>query len=234
MHPSDYEKLTPAEAIAYQHELRKRIDIRPLGQPIHTIGGADISFNKYEETVYAGIVILSYPDMKVIGRSTAVSRTSFPYISGLLAFREVPALLEAWDKLDIKPDVMVLDGQGIAHERRLGIATHFGLVTGAPTLGCAKSRLAGTYDEPANTPLAQSKMYHNGEHVGVALRSKINCNPVFISPGNLISMDQSVQITISCIGKHRIPEPTRQAHLLVNQIRVEAGDKKDGQLSLFG
>jgi len=234
MQPSDYEKLTPTEAIAYQNELRKQVNIKPLNKPIRTIGGADISFNKYEETVYAGIVIFSYPDMKLIGQATAISRTSFPYISGLLAFREVPALLEAWEKIDIKPDVMVLDGQGIAHERRLGIATHFGLVTGTPALGCAKSRLSGTYDEPANSPLAQSKMYNQGEQVGVALRSKINCNPLFISPGNAVSMEQSVEIIINCIGKHRIPEPTRRAHLLVNQIRVANGAKPDSQLDLFG
>lgn len=234
MQPSDYEKLTPEQAITYQQELKRRINLTPLDKPIRVIGGADISFNKHEETVYAGIVLLSYPDMKLIGQATAVSRTSFPYISGLLAFREVPALLDAWDKLTTKPDVMVLDGQGIAHERRLGIATHFGLITGVPALGCAKSRLSGTYDEPANIPLAQSKMYNQGEQVGVALRSKINCKPLFISPGNLISMEQSVQIIINCIGRHRIPEPTRQAHLLVNQIRIAAGDKKDSQLNLFG
>jgi deoxyribonuclease V len=233
MQPSDYEKLTPSEAIAYQHELRKQINIKPLDKLIRTIGGADISFNKYSEVVYAGIVVFSYPDMRLIGQSTAISRTSFPYISGLLAFREVPALLEAWNKLETKPDVMVLDGQGIAHERRLGIATHFGLVTGEPTLGCAKSRLTGTYDEPANTPLAQSKMYNQGEQVGVALRSKVNCKPLFISPGNLVSMEQSVEIIINCIGKHRIPEPTRQAHLLVNQIRIADWDKKESQLGLF-
>jgi deoxyribonuclease V len=233
MNPSDYEKLTPAEAIAYQHELRKQIQIKPLEKPIRTIGGADISFNKYSEVVYAGIVIFSYPDMRLIGTSTAISRTSFPYISGLLAFREVPALLEAWNKLETKPDVMVLDGQGIAHERRMGIATHFGLVTEAPTLGCAKSRLTGKYNEPANTPFAQSPLYDKGEQVGIALRSKINCNPLFISPGNLVSMEQSVEIIINCISKHRIPEPTRQAHLLVNQIRIADGDKKENQLGLF-
>ena len=234
MNPAEYENLTPEQAIAHQHELRKRVHIKPLEKPIRTIGGADISFNKHEETVYAGIVVFSYPDMKLIGTSTAISRTSFPYVSGLLAFREVPGLLEAWEKLTIKPDVMVLDGQGIAYERRLGIATHFGLETGVPTLGCAKSRLAGTFDEPLNTPLAQSKMYHDGEQVGVVLRSKVNCNPLYISPGYLISIDQSVEVIINCIGKHRIPEPTRQAHLLVNQIRVANGDKKDSQLDLFG
>ena len=119
MNPANYEKLTAEQAIAYQHELRKRISIKPLDKEIKIIAGSDISFNKYEETVYAGIVLFNYPELKIIGTATAISRTSFPYISGLLAFREVPALLEAWDKLETKPDVLVLDGQGIAHERRL-------------------------------------------------------------------------------------------------------------------
>jgi deoxyribonuclease V len=232
MEPSLYEKLSPAEAIAYQQQLRKRIQIRPLERPVQTIGGADISFNKYEETVYAGIVVFSYPDMKLIGQATAISRTSFPYIPGLLAFREVPALLEAWNKLEIKPDVMVLDGQGIAHERRMGIATHFGLETGVPTIGCAKSRLTGKYEEPGNTPFAQSDLTDKGELIGTALRSKKNCKPLFVSPGNLVSIEQSVEITMNCINKHRMPEPTRQAHLLVNRLRVASGEKPE-QLGLF-
>ena len=215
MDPANYEKLTAEQAIAYQHELRKRISIKPLDKEIKIIAGSDISFNKYEETVYAGIVLFNYPELKIIGTATAISRTSFPYISGLLAFREVPALLEAWDKLEIKPDVLVLDGQGIAHERRLGIATHFGLVTGATTIGSAKSRLAGKYEEPDNKLFAQSSMYDKGEMIGVALRSKKNCNPIYVSPGNNISMEQSVEVIKNCIRDYRIPEPTRQAHLLV-------------------
>ena len=234
MNPADYEKITAAQAIAYQQELRKQINIRPHDKEIKIIAGSDISFNKYEETVYAGIVLLNYPDLKIIGTATAISRTSFPYISGLLAFREVPALLDAWNKLEIKPDVLVLDGQGIAHERRLGIATHFGLVIGATTIGSAKSRLAGKYEEPANEIFAQSPMYDKGEMIGVALRSKKNCNPIYISPGHNISMEQSVKVIKNCIRGYRIPEPTRQAHMLVNKIRVENGDKPNQQLDLFG
>jgi len=233
MHPSDYQNLTPAQAIAYQHELRKRINIHPLDKPIQTIAGSDISFNKYSDVVYAGIVLFSYPDLKIIGQSTAISKTTFPYISGLLAFREVPALVEAWDNLDTKPDLLVLDGQGIAHERRTGIATHFGLVTGVPTIGSAKSRLAGRYEEPGDALFSQSPMYDKGEVVGIALRSKPKCNPIYISPGNLVSMEQSVEIIKNCIRGYRIPEPTRQAHLLVNKIRVADGENLNQQFSLF-
>ena len=233
MQPSNYESLTPARAIAYQHELRKQINITPLDKAIKVIAGADISFNKYSDIVYAGIVLLSYPDLKIIGQSTAISKTTFPYISGLLAFREVPALLDAWNKLTDKPDVLVLDGQGIAHERRLGIATHFGLITNTPTIGSAKSRLTGKYEEPGDEQFAQSPMYDKGELIGIALRSKKKCNPIYISPGNMVSMEQSVEIIKNCIRGYRIPEPTRQAHLLVNKIRIENGENNNIQFNLF-
>ncbi|HEY0245066.1 MAG TPA: deoxyribonuclease V [Mucilaginibacter sp.] len=233
MSPSNYENLTPAQAIAYQHELRKQVRIEPLNKPIRIIGGADISFNKYSEVVYAGIVLFKYPELTLIGQGTAISKTKFPYISGLLAFREVPALLEAWEKLPVKPDVMVLDGQGIAHERRTGIATHFGLITDVPSIGSAKSRLAGKYEEPGYAIFDQSPMYDKGELIGIALRSKKNCNPIYISPGHRINMEQSVEVIKNCIKGYRVPEPTRQAHLLVNKIRVEDGENPDGQMALF-
>ncbi len=232
MHPSEYEHLTPAQAMAYQHELRKQINICPLDKPITTIAGADISFNKYSDIVYAGIVVFSYPDMKIINTSTAICTTTFPYISGLLAFREVPPLLEAWQKIETKPELLVLDGQGIAHERRTGIATHFGLVTGVPTIGSAKSRLFGHYEEPLDQSFAQSSMYDKSELVGIALRSKRGCNPIYISPGHKVSMEQSLEIIKNCIRGYRIPEPTRRAHNLVNKIRIEAGDN-NLQITLF-
>lgn len=233
MNPLLYESLSAAEAIAYQNELRSRLNITAFDKAITTIGGSDISFNKYSEVVYAGIIIFSYPDLKVLERSTVISKTKFPYISGLLAFREVPALLEAWDKLKIKPDVLVLDGQGIAHERRLGIATHFGIIANTPTLGCAKSRLAGRYEEPANEMFAESPMYDKGELIGTALKTKRNCKPVFISPGNMIDMRQSVDLIKNCIKGYRIPEPTRQAHMLVNQVRIEDKAEPKIQFDLF-
>lgn len=219
--PADYQILSPAQAIAYQQELRQQIKIQPLDKEIRIIGGADISFNKNTDVVYAGIVLFRYPELTVIGQVSVKTNTSFPYISGLLAFREVPALLEAWNKLEIKPDLLVLDGQGIAHERRLGIATHFGLITDVPTIGSAKSRLSGKYQEPANLVFAQSPMYDRDEVIGIALKSKKGCKPIYISPGHRISIDQSVEVIKNCIRGYRIPEPTRQAHNLVNQVRVD-------------
>jgi deoxyribonuclease V len=233
MDPSGYEHLSPAEAIAYQNELRQKIQIHELQKPIKTIAGADISFNKDSELLYAGIVVFKYPDMQVIATSTAISHTSFPYISGLLAFREIPALFYAWNNLYVKPDLLVLDGQGIAHERRLGIATHFGLLANVPTIGSAKSRLYGRYNEPADEIFAESPMYDKGELIGIALRSKLHCKPIYISPGHNINIQQSVDVIKNCIRGYRIPEPTRQAHILVNKIRIENGEDKTKQLGLF-
>ncbi|WP_018626494.1 deoxyribonuclease V [Niabella aurantiaca] len=219
--PEFYDNLTPSEAIAIQHELRERIDLTSFPGPVRYIGGADISFNKYETTVYAGIVVLKYPQMVVQTHASVTCTVQFPYISGLLAFREVPALLKAWEQLTLKPDILVLDGHGIAHPRRLGIATHFGIIKDQPTIGCAKTRLTGVYQEPGNHRFDQSPLFHKQEQIGSVLRTKPNCNPVFVSPGNKVSMEQSLEIIKACCGRYRIPEPTRLAHLLVNQERVK-------------
>lgn len=232
--PEEYENLSPAQAIELQNQLRKQIKIEPLEKPIQTIAGADISFNKYEETVYAGIIVLSFPDLKEVAKSTVISKTTFPYVPGLLSFREIPALMLAWNQLSIKPDLLVLDGQGIAHPRRMGIATHFGLVTNSPTLGCAKSLLTGKFETLPETAGSQSLLYDQGEIIGAALRTKTNVNPVFISPGHRINLEQSLEIIKQCVAGYRIPEPTRKAHLLVNQIRTEnLGGKRSTQLDLF-
>jgi deoxyribonuclease V len=218
---TNYNTITPSEAVALQKELRDKVQLTPLQHPVKTVAGADISFNKFSEIVYACIIVLSYPDMKPIAQTGVVTSTKFPYIPGLLGFREVPALVEAWNKLDTKPDVLILDGHGIAHPRRMGIATHFGLVAHTPTLGCAKSLLTGKYEEPGSTPGSISPLTDKGEVIGQVLRTKLKCKPVYISPGHLITLEQSVEIIRQCIGRYRIPEPTRMAHILVNQLRTE-------------
>lgn len=222
MKPIEYDHLSPSDAIALQNELRQQIALTSLKKPVATIAGADISFNKFSTTVYAGIVVMQFPSLQVIDKASVTDITEFPYIPGLLAFREVPALAKAWNKLHIKPDVLMLDGHGIAHPRRMGIATHFGVVMQTVTLGCAKSRLAGSFEEPANEPRAYSDLIHRQEVIGKVLRTKKNCKPVFVSPGNLITMEESLDIVLQCIGKYRIPEPTRLAHNYVNEVRLEA------------
>ena len=224
--------ITPTEAIAIQKELRSKVELTSLEKEIHLIGGADISFNKYSEIIYAGIVVLKLPELVEVTRSIVVTRTSFPYIPGLLSFRETPALLEAWEKLDTRPDVMILDGQGIAHPRRLGIATHFGLLTGIPSIGCAKSLLTGKYDPPLNKKGTWSSLMDQNEQIGVILRTRENVKPVFVSPGHKIDFATSVELVMRCCTKYRLPETTRLAHRLVNELRTSKLEGK-AQQSLF-
>jgi len=221
--------LTPGEAIEVQQRLRNLVRLRPLAGPVSAIAGADISFNKFSETVYAGIVVLSLPALRIIESAGVRSVAKFPYVPGLLSFREAPSLLEAWEKLKTKPDVLMLDGQGIAHPRRFGIACHVGVLLDLPTIGCAKSILVGRYGELGLQAGSRSPLVDRGEQVGVALRTKSKVSPVYVSPGHLIDLDSAVDLVLRSTGKYRQPEPTRQAHLLVNRLRVEGGEDEEGE-----
>jgi deoxyribonuclease V len=233
---SNYGRITIPEATLIQEELKKRLSLRPLAKPIRTIAGADISLSLYSETVYAGIVILSYPELQVIACSLVKGNTTFPYVPGYLAFREIPSILEAFEQIPVKPDVIMFDGNGILHKRRMGIASHFGVLTDTVTMGCAKKKLAGNYIEPEETKGRYSPVIDGGETIGFAVRSKNNVNPVFISPGNQMSLQDSLDIAFKCIGKHRLPEPTRKAHEYVNLFRTGAlqeGYHEENQWRLF-
>ncbi len=215
--------VTPKEAVEIQKQLREELQLIPLKKPITTIGGADVSMNMFAKDGFAGFVTLSFPSLDVIDHSVVQNEIPFPYIPGLLSFREIPMLVEAWEKLKKKPDVIVVDGVGIAHPRRLGIATHLGLVLGVPTIGCAKSVLTGVYEEPGLEAGSISYLYDKydaKEIIGVALRTKKNVKPIFISPGHLITLEESLEIVRACVRKHRLPEPTRMAHQTVNEYRV--------------
>ena len=211
--------LCPQQAIHLQQQLREQVHIAPLTTQVKTIAGADISFNKYSPLVYAAIVVLELPNLTIVEEAGAVSETTFPYVPGLLSFREIPALLEAWKKLTTEPDAVMLDGQGIAHPRRMGIAAHFGLCVDRPTLGCAKSVLVGKYQEPLAERGAWAPMVHRDEVVGAALRTKTNVGTVFVSPGHRLDLTAAIEITLRCNGGYRIPEPTRRAHNLANVLR---------------
>ena len=217
-------QVTPAEAVALQQQLRSQIRIQPLTKTPKTIAGCDISFNKFEETVYAGIVVLDLETLETIEEAGVVSTATFPYVPGLLSFREIPSLLEAWAKLKTEPDVVMFDGHGIAHPRRIGIASHAGLFLNVPTFGCGKSVLVGKYDEPAPERGSWSPMKHYGEVIGAALRTKNKVNPVYVSPGHLIDLETAITLTLQCDGGrrgygYRLPEPTRRTHNLVNALR---------------
>ncbi|EMR02209.1 deoxyribonuclease V [Cesiribacter andamanensis] len=207
------------EAVQLQQQLREQISLSPLTAPVRYLAGADISFNLYEDTVYAGIVVLELPGLTPVVHALAQCVAGFPYVPGLLSFREIPSLLQAWELLPLKPDALVVDGHGIAHPRRMGIASHFGLVTGCPSMGCAKKKLAGRYEEPALEKGSISPLLHKKEVIGWAFRSKTGTKPVFISLGNGMSGEDALSLTRRSLGKYRIPEPTRQAHLLVNRFR---------------
>jgi len=221
-----YDHFTLTEATKLQLEMREQIVLKPLENEIKTIAGADISFNKYETKVYAGIVVLNYPEMTLNHFALAEAETTFPYVPGYLAFREVPALMHAWNLLPLKPDVLVLDGQGIAHPRKMGIASHFGVLEKIPTIGCAKSMLYGKFDDLDQKRSSSEPIYGKGELLGYALRTKDKVQPVYISPGNRITAPESLEIIKNCIGKYRIPEPTRLAHEKVNLFRT--GKLKSG------
>lgn len=216
---------TPAAAVRIQKELRAQIKLSPLQKQPALIGGCDVSMSMFAKDGFAGFVTLSYPELRLLDHSVAKDALGFPYIPGLLSFREIPMLVKAWEKLQTKPDLIVVDGVGIAHPRRIGIASHLGLMLNVPTIGCAKSVLTGVYEEPADEFGAVSYMYDRydkTEILGAALRTKPGVKPVFVSPGHLITLEESISIVKSCVIKHRLPEPTRFAHNTVNEYRIAA------------
>ncbi|MDF2456174.1 MAG: Deoxyribonuclease [Cytophagaceae bacterium] len=222
MNSLNYNQLTIPEATKIQLELKEKIRLVPLNKEIKTIAGADISFNKYSPDVYAGIVLLSYPELKPLSRALVKIPVTFPYVPGYLAFREVPALLEAWKLLLDKPDVLIVDGHGIAHPRGMGIAAHFGALTDQVSMGCAKKILYGRISEPleeagSSTPIYDKK---KEEVIGWTFRSKNKVKPLFISPGHKMSVEDSLTIIRGCMGRYRLPEPTRLAHHTVNLFRT--------------
>ncbi|WP_392559672.1 deoxyribonuclease V [Orbus mooreae] len=177
------------------------------------IGGADVGFEDNGEVTRAAIVVLSYPALELVEYQIAKIATSFPYIPGYLSFREYPALLQAWQNIQHKPTLLFVDGQGIAHPRKLGIASHLGLLLDIPTIGVAKQRLYGQYQAVADVPLSTQPLFDKtgDQQIGYVLRSKIRCNPLFISPGHRISLQSALNWTIACLKGYRLPEPTRFA-----------------------
>jgi deoxyribonuclease V len=217
LHPWD---LSPQDALSIQKELRQKIRIQPLADKnVRLVAGADISYNRFSDIAHAAFVVLDLKTLKTVATGIATSRLSFPYIPGLLTFREGPALMEAWKNLRCSPDVVVFDGQGIAHPRGLGIAAHLGLLIDRPSIGCGKSLLCGHFENLAPEAGSLAPLIYKGQEVGVAYRTRSQVQPVFISPGHRIDLADSIDVIRRCISRYRIPEPTRQAHLLANELR---------------
>jgi deoxyribonuclease V len=209
--------LTPEQAVALQKRLAADVIFdRPLLlERVKHVAGVDVSVRmnqKGEALSQAAVAVLSFPRLKVVETTTARMMTPFPYIPGLLSFREGPVLLEAIAKLERKPDVFLFDGMGRAHPRRLGIASHIGLWLGLPTLGCGKTRLVGRHDDPANARGAYAPLIDNGEVIGVVLRTRAGVKPVYVSPGHLIDLSSAIAVTLACTTRYRLPEPIRAAH----------------------
>ncbi|WP_231459585.1 endonuclease V [Pedobacter sp. Leaf132] len=224
-----YDNLSLAEAAKLQVELAKQLKFEKV-TTISTIAGADISFNKESTTMYAAIVVLSFPELRLTGYAIDTYDTTFPFEDGFLGFKEVPAFLKAWELIEEKPDIVVLDGNGILHTRRMGVASHFGILANQPAIGCAKTMLNGENFSPENLKFSTTELKNNQEFLGFALRTKVNCAPVYVSAGHLITHQQSLEVIKKCVGKYRIPEPTRIAHEIANQFRL--GKIKTGYHSI--
>ena len=206
------------KAICIQKNLAEKVLSRPLDRLVKIIAGADIAY--ISNTAYAGVVLLEYPSLETIAEFTLKAEIQFPYIPGLLSFREAPALLQLFQKVSPTPQLVMLDGQGLAHPRKLGLASHLGLFLDCPTIGCAKSRLIGRHSDPTAEKGSSTPLIDNHEQtIGAVVRSKEGCKPIFVSVGHLIDLDNAVRWTLNCVTRYRIPEPTRRAHLLVAKFK---------------
>lgn len=211
--------LTPAEARELQERLRLRVVRVDRWKPIRTVAGADVALDARSGVGFSGVVVYRFPDLVEVERQHATRKLTFPYIPGLLAFREIPVLLAAFRKLKVSPDLIFCDGQGLAHPRRFGIACHLGLLLDRPTVGVAKSRLVGQYEEPADVSGAWSPLTAGGDRIGAVLRTRPGTRPVFVSPGNRISLKSALRLTMATYEGYRIPKPTREADAYVGRLK---------------
>ena len=207
--------ISPTDAVAMQRELAGRLRLVP-GLPesaVQSIAGIDLSPPDAQTGLVRGaVVVVAWPSLDVIEVSTAEGVAEFPYVPGLLSFREAPILLEALSGLRGTPDLILVDGQGTAHPRRFGIACHLGLAVDVPIVGCAKSRLVGAHEEPGEDKGAWSLLTHRGEVIGAVVRTRTGVRPIYVSPGNNIDLESSVRWALACSPRYRIPVPTRLAH----------------------
>lgn len=205
--------VSPKEAREIQQDLAPRVDMRALvGDVVRYVAGLDVSPPDERGVVKGAVVVLSYPDLEIAEVGIAEQTPTFPYVPGLLSFREAPVLLEALDSLSITPDLLILDGQGYAHPRRFGLACHLGLVVDLPTIGCAKSLLVGDYNALDEERGATADLVHKGEIIGLALRSRTGVQPLYVSVGHKVDLSSAARWVFSCCTGYRQPQTTRMAH----------------------
>jgi deoxyribonuclease V len=212
--------LSCKEAIEIQRQLASQVRFAAMKKRPKIIAGLDCAFSKDDKQIFASAVVIDLSDFSIIETATAIRKVNFPYIPGLLSFREAPACIDAIEKLKTTPDVFIVDGHGIAHPRRLGIASHIGLLIDKPTIGCAKSRLIGTFDEPGIRKGSYSSLMDSGEKIGVVLRTRTDVKPVYVSIGHKCTLDNAISVVLQCTTRYRLPEPSRLAHQLVGQVKL--------------
>jgi len=206
-------QLSIAQALDLQHRLAAQVSRTSEVITPGFIAGVDISAEKGQGMATGAVVVLNYPELRVVETKVAQGRLDFPYVPGLLSFRESPLTLAACGELSITPDLILVDGQGVAHPRRFGLASHLGLLLDTPTIGCAKSLLCGSHEMPGVEPGSYAEIIDRGETIGVALRTKLGVKPVYVSVGHKVDLETAIHWVMKCCGGYRIPEPTRLAHL---------------------
>ncbi len=213
--------VTPREAIALQSRLRTKVVTRNRLGRVHHVAGTDVGFEGEGRVTRAAVAVLTFPALELADWAVIRQPTRFPYVPGLLSFREIPALLIALSRLTVRPDLVLCDGQGLAHPRRCGLASHLGLVAGVPTIGVAKSRLIGTSREPPQRRGAWTPLRDDGEIIGAVLRSRAHVKPIFVSVGHCVSLDTAVACAMACVTRYRLPETTRWAHRLASGPEID-------------
>lgn len=213
-------QVTPAEARAIQETLRGRVETADRLPPIRHVAGVDVGFEADGHITRAAVVVLRYPALTSVDQAVVRQPTAFPYVPGLLSFRELPAVLAAIERLEILPDVWLCDGQGLAHPRRFGLACHLGVLLDAPAIGVAKTRLVGTHVEPPAEKGGWVPLMDGEAVIGAVVRSRSRVRPVYVSVGHRLSLTTAVQLTLACTTRYRLPETTRQAHRLASVVEV--------------
>ncbi len=219
-HPFCPESLSVREARALQEQLAPRVlRARPVRKPVTLVAGADVAYSRQSKRIWAAVVVCKVPGLEVVATAIWADEVRFPYVPGLLSFREGPALLRAFSLLELRPDVVLFDGQGQAHPRGMGLACHMGLCLDLPTVGCAKSRLVGEHKPLAAERGARQWLTLDGKRVGAVLRTRTGIRPVYVSAGYRTGLEMAVELVMATCTHYRIPEPLRQAHILANRQR---------------
>ncbi len=212
-------EVTPKEALEIQRDLKERVVLIEGSKDIALVAGADVAYDRLRNRMWAAVVVLSYPQLEVVEETAVWKRVTFPYIPGYLTFREGPALIAAFKELQVQPDLILFDGQGIAHPRGLGLASHIGVLLERPSVGCAKSKLVGEYEEPDLPGGSWTPLRYQGRQVGTVVRTRDNVRPLFVSPGHLMGFASSTKVVLSCCQGYRLPEPTRMADRLSREAK---------------